>query len=207
MGDIGFPFRGLSGDELYLPRTSLDLQFQAEGSNTFEPLAVTVFKPFEPFTSAAVLPVQRLSDNEKAILKLADHRLGYCGGKGSPVPWRAWHLTGLSLYVMMRTGLTPRFGRIGCGRSPPVSTWHYKLSNHNTELAAYRLLHRLQGHYIPHLFGFVRLRLIPESKVDNTHNQKSNVSRLELIQNAVRKDSMTMVPSSSPRGLTPQKQG
>ncbi|PBK81803.1 hypothetical protein ARMGADRAFT_1091022 [Armillaria gallica] len=77
MGDVGFP---QSGDELYLPRTSVDLQIQAEGSNTFEPLAVTVVKRFEPFTSTAVLLVQRISDNEKAILKLADRRLGHRGG-------------------------------------------------------------------------------------------------------------------------------
>ncbi|PBK88584.1 hypothetical protein ARMGADRAFT_1168012 [Armillaria gallica] len=44
-----------------------------------------------------------------------------------------------------------------------VSTWRYKLSNHNTELAAYLLLHRLQGRYIPRLFGVVRLRISPES--------------------------------------------
>ncbi len=43
-----------------------------------------------------------------------------------------------------------------------VSTWYYKLSNHNTELAAYRLLRRLQGRYIPCLFGVVRLCLTPD---------------------------------------------
>ncbi|SJL12475.1 uncharacterized protein ARMOST_15902 [Armillaria ostoyae] len=55
------------------------------------------------------------------------------------------------------------FGRAGSGRSPPVSTWRYKLSNCNTELTAYRLFHRLQGRYIPRLFGVVRLRITPES--------------------------------------------
>ncbi|KAK0224971.1 hypothetical protein EDD85DRAFT_958704 [Armillaria nabsnona] len=77
----------LADDEPYLPRTTLHLQFQAQGFNTFEPLAVTAVKRFEPFTSAAVLLVQRLSDDEKAILKLADRRLGYRSGKGRPVPW------------------------------------------------------------------------------------------------------------------------
>ncbi|KAK0235528.1 hypothetical protein EDD85DRAFT_955087 [Armillaria nabsnona] len=54
---------------------------------TFEPLAVTALKRFEPFTPAAVLLVRRISGNEKAILKLADHRLGHRGGKFGPVPW------------------------------------------------------------------------------------------------------------------------
>ncbi len=44
-----------------------------------------------------------------------------------------------------------------------VSTWRYKLSNRNTGLAAYPLLLRLQGQYIPRLFGVIRLRIIPES--------------------------------------------
>ncbi|KAK0443639.1 hypothetical protein EV421DRAFT_1947236 [Armillaria borealis] len=44
-----------------------------------------------------------------------------------------------------------------------VSTWRYKVSNQNKELSAYRLLHRLQGRYIPRLFGVVRLRITPES--------------------------------------------
>ncbi|KAK0421796.1 hypothetical protein EV421DRAFT_1953894 [Armillaria borealis] len=44
-----------------------------------------------------------------------------------------------------------------------VSTWRYKVPNHNKKLSAYRLLHRLQGRYIPRLFGVVRLRITPES--------------------------------------------
>ncbi|SJK99746.1 uncharacterized protein ARMOST_03057 [Armillaria ostoyae] len=75
------------GDEPYLPGTTVHLQFQAQGSNAFEPLAFTLVKLFEHFTPAAVLPVQRLSDNEQAILKLADHRLWYRIGKGRPAPW------------------------------------------------------------------------------------------------------------------------
>ncbi|KAK0235504.1 hypothetical protein EDD85DRAFT_725221, partial [Armillaria nabsnona] len=46
-----------------------------------------------------------------------------------------------------------------------VFTWRYKVSSHNTELAAYRLLHRLQGRYIPRLFGVVRLCLTPDSTI------------------------------------------
>ncbi len=76
-----------SGDELYLPGTTLDLQFQAEGLNNFGPLAATSIKRFGPFTSAAVLLVQRHSDDGKVIPKLADRRLGHRSGKGGPVPW------------------------------------------------------------------------------------------------------------------------
>ncbi len=46
-----------SGNEPYLPGTTVHLQFQAQGSNAFEPLAVTLVKRFEPFTSAALLLV------------------------------------------------------------------------------------------------------------------------------------------------------
>ncbi len=139
MGDIGFPFRGTAIRQFSF-NTRVDLRFaaactrndpprsiQAEGSNTFGPLTATVTKRFEPFTSAAVLLVQRHSDSEKTILKLADRRLGYRGGRlpskdicNTPYvkPRRAWRPTGSSFYAMTRTGLTPRFGRIGCGRSP-----------------------------------------------------------------------------------------
>ncbi len=58
--------------------------------STFQPLAATVVKPVEPFTSTTTtLLVQRHSDNEKVILKLADRRLGYRGNKDSSdaVPW------------------------------------------------------------------------------------------------------------------------
>ncbi|KAK0421914.1 hypothetical protein EV421DRAFT_1914856 [Armillaria borealis] len=147
MGDVGF-----LGDERYLPGTTLDLQFQAEGWNTFGPLAATVTKRFEPFTSTVVLLVQRHSDNAKVILKLADRRLGYRGGKGGP------------------EGVAPNWFELICDDENlpdtkiwedwmwEVSTWRYRVSIHNTELAAYRL----QGRYIPHLFGVVRFRLVLE---------------------------------------------
>ncbi len=38
-----------------------------------------------------------------------------------------------------------------------------KISGYNTELSAYRLLHRLQDRYIPYLYSVVRLRITPES--------------------------------------------
>ncbi|PBK71133.1 hypothetical protein ARMSODRAFT_1017059 [Armillaria solidipes] len=166
----------LRGNELYLLGTTLDLQFQAEGSNTFGLLAVTVIKRFEPFTSAAVLLVQRHSDNEKAILKLADRRLGHRSGKGGPVPWSPSLENHLQHAVRdIQEGVAPNwFKLIRDYENRPdvelwedwmweVSTWRYMASNHNTELAAYRLLRRLQGRYIPRLFGVVRLRITPES--------------------------------------------
>ncbi len=61
------------------PERPLSFNSKQEGSNTFEPLAVTALKRFEPFTPAAVLLVQRISGNEKATLKLADRRLGHRG--------------------------------------------------------------------------------------------------------------------------------
>ncbi|KAK0235490.1 hypothetical protein EDD85DRAFT_843182, partial [Armillaria nabsnona] len=38
-----------------------------------------------------------------------------------------------------------------------------KMSDHDTELSAYRLLHRLQGRYIPRPYGVVRFRITSES--------------------------------------------
>ncbi|KAK0458186.1 uncharacterized protein EV420DRAFT_1643064 [Desarmillaria tabescens] len=43
-----------------------------------------------------------------------------------------------------------------------ISTWYWKLYNY-TELAAYQLLYRVQGRYIPRLWGTVRLRITSES--------------------------------------------
>ncbi|KAK0227455.1 hypothetical protein EDD85DRAFT_1026995 [Armillaria nabsnona] len=148
----------LRGDELYLPGTIFDLQFQAEGSSSFGPLAATVIKCFEPFTSAALLLVLRISDNEKAILNwrivdwdIAVVKVDQCRG---PLPSkiicnmsyakfkRAWRTTGLDAGGLHLT---------------------LQAVEHNTELAAYRLLLRLQGQYIPRHFGIVRLRITPES--------------------------------------------
>ncbi|KAK0217177.1 hypothetical protein IW262DRAFT_1299131 [Armillaria fumosa] len=41
--------------------------------------------------------------------------------------------------------------------------WMWEMSSHDTELSAYRLLHRLQGRYIPRLYGVIRLRITSES--------------------------------------------
>ncbi|SJL12441.1 uncharacterized protein ARMOST_15868 [Armillaria ostoyae] len=162
----------LRGDERYLPGTTLDLQFQAEGWDTFGPLAATVIKCFEPFTSTVVLLVQRHTDNAKVILKLADRRLGYRGGKGGPVP-RSPSLEDLLQHAVreIQEGVAPNWFELICDDENlpdtkvwedwmwEVSTWRYRVSIHNTELSAYRLLHRLQGRYIPHLFSVVRLVL------------------------------------------------
>ncbi len=43
-----------------------------------------------------------------------------------------------------------------------VSTWFAKMGSYDMELIAYRLLHRLQGRYIPHLLGVVRLCITSE---------------------------------------------
>ncbi|PBK81770.1 hypothetical protein ARMGADRAFT_1091001 [Armillaria gallica] len=157
-----------SGDELYLPGTTPNLQFQAESSNNFGLLAATVIKCFKPFTSAAVLLVQRQPDNGKVILKLADCRLGHRSGKGGPVPW-SLSLEGHLRHTVrnIQDGMVPTWFDLICDVENwpdiepwedwmwEVSIWHYKVLSHNTELVAYRLLHRLQGCYIPHLFGVV----------------------------------------------------
>ncbi len=123
-----------------------------------------------------MLLVQRHSDNEKAILKLADRRLGYRSGKGGPVPWLPSLEDSLRHAVrdIQKGSASNWFELIRDYENRPdfelwevsmweVSTWRYKVSNHNTELAAYRLLHRLQGRYIPRLLGVARLRITPES--------------------------------------------
>ncbi|PBK88647.1 hypothetical protein ARMGADRAFT_1084604 [Armillaria gallica] len=138
MGNVGFPFKAA------WTRNDPQRSIQAEDCNTFEPLAVTVVKCFEPFTSAAVLLVQRIFDNEKAILKLVDRRLGYRGGKSGPVPRANW-------FELIRDDENRPDVELWEDWMQEVSTWRYKLSNHVTELAAYQLLHRLQGRYIPRL--------------------------------------------------------
>ncbi len=119
-----------------------------------------------PFTSAAVLLVQRYSDSEKTILKLADRRLGYRGGR---LPSKDICNTP---YVKPRS-VAPNWFELLCDdENRPntkiwedwmweVSTSRYKLSSHNTELTVNRLLHRLQGH--SRLFGVVCLRITSES--------------------------------------------
>ncbi len=113
------------------PERPSSFNSKQEGSNTFEPLAVTALKRFEPFTPAAVLLVQRISGNEKAILKLADRRLGRRGGKVGPVLWSP-SLEGHLQHALrgIQEGMAPNWSelirndenrpdiRIECGRSP-----------------------------------------------------------------------------------------
>ncbi len=87
---------------------------------------------------------------------------------------------------MTRTGLTPRFGRIECGRSPLGIT-----RCRTTELAAYRLLNRLQGRYIPGLFDIIRLCITPES------------TTLHFITDVVQGLGLDYIPSVSMAKLKP----
>ncbi|KAK0235448.1 hypothetical protein EDD85DRAFT_968404 [Armillaria nabsnona] len=152
--------------ELYLPGTTLQLQFQLEGCNTFEPLPAKIVKPFKPFTSAVVLLVQRLSDNVLVMLKLADRRLGY-RSNDIEVPWTSSIEDRLRHAVCdIQAGSIPDWIELLRDDENPkrpdeerwedwaweISTWYWKLYNYDTELDAYRLLHRLQGlalEYIP----------------------------------------------------------
>ncbi|KAK0421906.1 hypothetical protein EV421DRAFT_2066923 [Armillaria borealis] len=168
-----------TGDDLYRPGTTLNLKFQPHGSADYKDLAATVVKRFEPFTSAVVLLVQRLPDKQPFILKLADRRLGYRSSNDDDVdtvPWLSYIDDHLRLAVRdIQIGVKPNwFEVIHDFENRPdtklweewmweVCTWIGKMSNHDTELSAYRLLHPLQGRYIPRLFGVVRLRITSES--------------------------------------------
>ncbi|PBK81711.1 hypothetical protein ARMGADRAFT_1039089 [Armillaria gallica] len=156
------------------PRPSISTQ----GSKAFEPLAATIVKRFEPITVGTVLLVQRHSDNEKVILKLAARRLGYrCNNKGlDTVPWTSSIDDHLRRAVRdIQAGAIPNwFELINDSDNQPdeelwedwmfeVGTWLGKMDCYGTELTAYRLLHRLQGRYMPRLFGVVRVRINSES--------------------------------------------
>ncbi|KAG7441358.1 uncharacterized protein BT62DRAFT_937118 [Guyanagaster necrorhizus] len=167
-----------TGYDLYRLGTTLDLKFKAHESTEYKDLAATVIKRFEPFTCAAVLLVQRHSDNEQVILKLADRRLGYRSNikDVDTVPWTSCIDDHLRRAVRdIQAGSIPDwFEFISDFDNRPdfehwedwmweVSTWYGKMGSYKKELAAYQLLHRLQGRYIPRLFGVVRLRITPES--------------------------------------------
>ncbi len=163
-----------SSDNLYIPGTKLHMQFQANSSGAFEPLSATIVKRFEPFTSAVVLLVQRPSDTQPFILKLADRRLGYRHCWDDVIPW-----TSTVEGHLRRAVRDVQLGKKGNWfeivhdtkhpQRPPkdewedwmweVSTWTRKMNDHNTEHSAYRLLHRLQGDCIPRLHGVVRLSI------------------------------------------------
>ncbi|SJL12430.1 uncharacterized protein ARMOST_15857 [Armillaria ostoyae] len=184
MGDAGF-----RGDELYLPGTNLDLQFQAQGSKAFKPLAATVVKRFEPIT---------------VILMLADRRLGYRNNnKGvDTVPWTSSIDDHLRRAVRdIQAGAIPNwFELINDSDKQPdeelwedwmfeVGTWLGKMGCYDTELTAYRLLHRLQGRYMPRLFGVVRVCINSESTL------------LHLITDVVEGLALEYIPSVSMENL------
>ncbi|KAK0455764.1 uncharacterized protein EV420DRAFT_1644542 [Desarmillaria tabescens] len=159
-----------TGDDLYRPGTTLDLKFQTHKSADYKDLAATVIKRFEPFTSAVVLLVQRLPDNQPFILKLADD------DDVDTVPWTSSIDDHLRRTIHdIQAGVKPDwFELINDFDNRPdtrlwedwmweVCTWIGKMSSYDTELSAYRLLHRLQGRCIPRLYGVVRLQITPES--------------------------------------------
>ncbi|SJL12452.1 uncharacterized protein ARMOST_15879 [Armillaria ostoyae] len=168
-----------TGDDLYRPGARLNLKFQSHESSEYIDLAAMVVKRFEPFTSAVVLLVQQLSDSQPLILKLADRRLGYRASNHDDVdtvPWLSSIDDHLRLAVRdIQEGVKPNwFELIHYFENRPdtelwedwmweVCTWIGKMSSHDTELSAYRLLHRLQGRYIPRLYGVVRLCITSES--------------------------------------------
>ncbi|PBK71146.1 hypothetical protein ARMSODRAFT_1002995 [Armillaria solidipes] len=163
-----------TGNDLYRLGTTLNLKFKPHTFSEYTELAATVIRRFEPFTSAVVLLVQRFCDNQPLILKLADRRLGYRAGNDDDVdtvPWTSSIDDHLRRAVReIQAGVkTNWFELISDFENRPdtglweVCTWIGKMSSHDTELSAYGLLHRLQGRYIPRLFGVVRLRITPES--------------------------------------------
>ncbi|KAK0235500.1 hypothetical protein EDD85DRAFT_955050 [Armillaria nabsnona] len=171
--------RPRTGGDLYRPGITLNLKFKPHKSSEYTDLAAIVIKRFKPFTSTVVLLVQRLPDNQPLILKLADRRLGYRASNDDNVdmvPWLSSIDDHLRLAVRdIQRGVKPNwFELIHDFENRPdtklwedwmwgVCTWIGKMSSHDTELSAYRLLYRLQGRYIPRLLGVVRLRITPES--------------------------------------------
>ncbi|KAK0490007.1 hypothetical protein EDD18DRAFT_562232 [Armillaria luteobubalina] len=117
--------------------------------------------------------VQRLSDNQKFILKLADRRLGHRGHEVE-IPWTSSLEDRLRHAVSdIQMGTIPDWIELLRDNENPkrpdeedwedwaweIATWYWKLSNYDTELSAYRLLHRLQGRYIPRLLGVICLHI------------------------------------------------
>ncbi|SJL12445.1 uncharacterized protein ARMOST_15872 [Armillaria ostoyae] len=138
---------------------TLNLKFQPHESADYKDVEATAIKRFEPITSDVVLLVRNRADNDNVEM-----------------PWSS------SIEDRLRRAIRDiRGGRIlnwfelindRENRPDPelwedwtweVLTWLSKVSNYETELTAYRLLHRLQGRYIPCLFGVVRLNITSES--------------------------------------------
>ncbi|PBK71085.1 hypothetical protein ARMSODRAFT_62827 [Armillaria solidipes] len=124
--------------------------------SAFEPLAVTVVKRFEPFTPAVVLLVQRQREGHPQASRSqtrVSQQQGTVGYTGAIPDW-------FEVISDFDNRPDTEFWK---DRMWEVSTWFGKMGSYDTELAAYRLLHQLQGWYIPRLFGVVRLGITSES--------------------------------------------
>ncbi|KAK0458193.1 uncharacterized protein EV420DRAFT_384594 [Desarmillaria tabescens] len=165
------------GSDLYLPGSLIQLQLQAQDSTTFWPLVAKIIKRLEPFTSSVVLLIQHVTDSKQFILKLNDsreshrHSLTMVNGE---LPWTP------ALEERLRTAVrdtqlgtaTNWFELVEDFRNPTqsdpkdwkdwmweVSAWTSRVENHQNELEAYRLLHRLQDTLIPRFYGLFHLPL------------------------------------------------
>ncbi|PBK71141.1 hypothetical protein ARMSODRAFT_1002989 [Armillaria solidipes] len=111
--------------------------------------------------SSVILLIQQISDNEQFILKPNDRRLDYrhsLSMEDDELPWTP------ALEERLRAAV--RDIQFGFNEPRPklwedwmweISTWTSRMEEHQTEVDAYRLLCRLQGHLIPHFYGLVHL--------------------------------------------------
>ncbi|PBK71119.1 hypothetical protein ARMSODRAFT_954888 [Armillaria solidipes] len=166
---------------MYLPGSNIHLQFQARDSATFRPLVAKIVKRLEPFTSSVVLLIQQISDNKQFVLKLNDRRLGYrysLNMEDDELPWTPALEERLRAAVRdIQLGkVTNWFELVKDSMNPAqprpklwedwmweISTWTSRIEEHQTEVDAYRLLRRLQGHLIPRVYGLVHLSISSSS--------------------------------------------
>ncbi|KAG7441360.1 uncharacterized protein BT62DRAFT_1011607 [Guyanagaster necrorhizus] len=125
---------------------TLNREFQILESAEYKDLSATVVKPFEPFTSsvpiagwviAAATTTTGRRCHEHPPSTITYDLIQDFDNRPDIELWEDWMWE--------------------------VCTWFGKVSSYDTELAAYWLLHGLQGRYIPRLFGVVRLHIIPDS--------------------------------------------
>ncbi len=134
---------------------SLNLKFQPHESADYKDLEAMVIKCFKPIISAVILLVQQHSNNEQLILKLGDHRLGNCANNGNvKVPWSSSIEDCLqhTIHDIQASRIPNWFKLINDRENQPdpklwedwmweVLTWLSKMSNYDTELTVYWLLH------------------------------------------------------------------
>ncbi|KAK0421907.1 hypothetical protein EV421DRAFT_2026202 [Armillaria borealis] len=160
----------------YIHLDKIQFKLQAQGSPAFKDLAATVAKRFEPSTCSVVLLVERAEDSQPLIVKLADRRLGYRNYLKTSVPWTSKLEERLRQAVRkIQAGAVPDWFELIHDREKrpdqedwedwmwEVSTWNRKLADYERELAAYHLLHRLQGNCIPRFFGVVHFPITSDS--------------------------------------------